>query len=39
LGFSPADLLAFTRAAVHASFTSVERRAALLHELELWGGS
>jgi adenosine deaminase len=39
LGFSPADLLTFTRAAVDASFTSVERRAALLHELDRWGQS
>jgi hypothetical protein len=34
LGFSPADLLAFTRNAVSASFTSAERRAALLAELD-----
>jgi adenosine deaminase len=37
LGFSPADLLTFTRAAVDASFAAVERRAALLHELDRWG--
>jgi adenosine deaminase len=39
LGFSRDDLLAFTRAAVHASFTSVDRKGALLHELDYWGGS
>jgi adenosine deaminase len=39
LGFSRDDLLAFTRAAVHASFTSVDRKVALLQELDYWGGS
>jgi hypothetical protein len=34
LGFSPAELLGFTRNAVLASFTTEERRAALLDELE-----
>jgi adenosine deaminase len=36
LGFSPADLLGFTRNAVRASFTSAERREALLAELDQW---
>ena len=36
LGFSPAELLGFTRNAVRASFTSAERRAALLDELRGW---
>jgi adenosine deaminase len=36
LGFSPAELLAFTRNAVRASFASAERRAALLDELHGW---
>jgi adenosine deaminase len=34
LGFSPAELLEFTRNAVSASFTTAERRAVLLAELE-----
>jgi adenosine deaminase len=38
LGFSPAELLAFTRNAVVASFTSDERRRALLVELDVWSG-
>ena len=37
LGCSVDDLLTFTRTAVRASFTSAARRAALLHELDLWG--
>lgn len=37
LGFSTSELLELTRDAVRASFTSPERRAALLHELEQWG--
>lgn len=36
LGFSSAELLAFTRNAITASFTSAERRAALLAELDGW---
>jgi adenosine deaminase len=36
LGFSPAELLSFTRNAVNAAFVSVERRAALLHEIDAW---
>ena len=36
LGFSPAELLAVTRNSVRASFTSTERRAALLDELCGW---
>jgi adenosine deaminase len=36
LGFSPVELLEFTRNAVAASFTSGERRAALVEELAQW---
>ena len=36
LGFSPADLLACTRNAIRASFTTAERRAALLADLDTW---
>jgi adenosine deaminase len=36
LDFSTADLLSFTRNAVKASFTSAERRRALLSELQQW---
>jgi adenosine deaminase len=36
LGFSPAELLQFTRNAVRASFTSAERRATLLDEVARW---
>jgi adenosine deaminase len=36
LGFSPAELLGFTRNAICASFTTAERRAALLDELRQW---
>lgn len=36
LGFSPGELLAFTRNAVMASFTSSERRRALTNELQQW---
>ncbi len=39
LGFTPADLLAFTRNAIQASFTTPARRAALLAELRAWGGT
>ncbi len=38
LGFTPAELLAFTRNAIQASFTTPARRAALLAELRAWGG-
>ncbi len=38
LGFLVVDLLGFTRNAVRASFTSVERRHALLAELHAWEG-
>ena len=33
LGFSPAELMAFTRNAIQASFTSAERRKALMDEM------
>jgi adenosine deaminase len=36
LGFSPVELMALTRNAVAASFTSAERRTALLAELDGW---
>jgi adenosine deaminase len=36
LGFSPAELLWFTRNAIQASFTSTERRTALMEEVRLW---
>jgi adenosine deaminase len=36
LGFSPAELLAFTRNAVQAAFTTSARREALLSELNVW---
>jgi adenosine deaminase len=36
LGFSPSDLLAFTRNAVRAAFTTPERRQELLAELSAW---
>jgi adenosine deaminase len=36
LGFTPAELLNFTRNAVNAAFVSPERRAALLQELDTW---
>ena len=36
LGFADADLLGFTRAGITASFTSAERRAHLLAELDAW---
>jgi adenosine deaminase len=36
LGMSPDDLLAFTRNAIRASFTSVERRAALMADMDAW---
>ena len=36
LGFDRAELLGFTRNAVRASFTSPERRAALLGEIDAW---
>jgi adenosine deaminase len=36
LGFSLAELLAFTRSAVRAAFTTQERRAELLDELDAW---
>jgi adenosine deaminase len=39
LGFSPADLLAFTRNAVLAAFTAADRRAALLADLRASGAS
>jgi adenosine deaminase len=39
LGFSPADLLAFTRNAVLAAFTAAARRAALLADLRASGAS
>jgi adenosine deaminase len=35
MGFSDAELLAFTRAGIEASFTSTERRKALLHNLDV----
>ena len=36
LGFAPRELLAFTRNALRAAFTSPARRAALLGELDAW---
>jgi adenosine deaminase len=36
LDFTPAELLAFTRSAVQASFTTADRRAALLADLAEW---
>ncbi len=36
LGFSETELLAFTRAAVHAAFTTPARRGELLTELDEW---
>lgn len=36
LGFSPAALLAFTRTAVEASFTSTERKIALFAEVNAY---
>jgi adenosine deaminase len=36
LGFAPAQLLSFTRNAIHAAFVSADRRAALLQELDAW---
>ncbi len=39
LGFSSAELLRFTRSAVQASFTSDERRGALLDELDEWAAT
>jgi adenosine deaminase len=36
LGFSPRDLLAFTRNAIQASFTTTSRRSVLLHEVQQW---
>lgn len=36
LGFSTGDLLWFTRNAVQASFTTAERRAALMAKLQQW---
>jgi adenosine deaminase len=36
LGFTPADLLGFTRNAGHAAFTTPTRRQALLNELDEW---
>lgn len=36
LGFSPAELLAFTRNAIRAAFTTSERRQELLAELQAW---
>ena len=36
LGFSPTELLAFTRNAIKASFTSAERREALIDETDQW---
>ena len=36
LGFSPGELLKFTRNAIQASFTSRERRTALIEEVRLW---
>jgi len=38
LGFSPTDLLGFTRNAVRAAFTSPARRAHLLAALDAWDG-
>ena len=39
LGFPPAALLAFTRNAVAAGFTTAERRTALLSEIDAWAAS
>lgn len=39
LGFSPAELLGFTRAAVRAAFMAPERRARLLADLRAWEDS
>jgi adenosine deaminase len=36
LGFSPTELLMFTRNAIQASFTSTERRRTLIDELDQW---
>jgi adenosine deaminase len=36
LGFTPEELLSFTRNAIHAAFVSPMRRAALLQELDIW---
>ena len=36
LGFSPSDLLKFTRNAIQASFTSTERRRTLMDEVRDW---
>jgi adenosine deaminase len=36
LGFSPRDLLAFTRNAIQTSFTTASRRSALLSEVKEW---
>jgi adenosine deaminase len=36
LGFSPGELLGFTRHAIQASFTSPERRTAQMEEVRLW---
>ncbi len=36
LGFSPRELLAFTRNAIQASFTTAARRSALLDEVRQW---
>jgi adenosine deaminase len=36
LGFSPAELLAFTRSAVQAAFTTADRRRSLLTRLNTW---
>ena len=39
LGFTPDELLSFTRNAVRASFTSESRRTALMPELDAWEGA
>jgi adenosine deaminase len=36
LGFAPAELLTFTRNAIHAAFVSSARRGALLQKLDAW---
>jgi adenosine deaminase len=36
LGFTPAELLSFTRNAVNAAFVAPDRRVALLQDLETW---
>jgi adenosine deaminase len=36
LGFTPAELLSFTRNAVNAAFVAPARRAALLQDLDTW---